>query len=175
MTVKDSERKKRIPMTPTPTGSSSLSLKFLYNKVFYGNDAVINTLSRTATYYFDGGYVDIKITGSGTWPVTQFYYYAKDHLGNIRSVVTKNSQGVISEVQKTHYYPFGGIIADISKNHLSGLRRLLSERAQRYDCTAPHFTTTDPLADKYYGWDMYGYCMNNPVNMFVTLIKNLFL
>lgn len=75
------------------------------------------------------------------------------------------------EMNITHYYPLGGIIAYISKNHLSGLRRLLSERAQRYDygarqydCTAPHFTTPDPLAEKYYGWNIYSYCMNNPVN-----------
>jgi len=44
-----------------------------------------------------------------------YHYYLKDHLGNIRSVVTKNpSTNVISEVQRTHYYPYGGIIADIS-------------------------------------------------------------
>lgn len=33
----------------------------------------------------------------------------------MRSVVTKNpTTNEISEVQQTHYYPFGGVIADIS-------------------------------------------------------------
>jgi len=163
-------------MTPTPTGSSSLSLKSLYNKVFYGNDAEINTLSRTATYYFDGGYVDIKITGSGTCPITQFYYYAKDHLGNIRSVVTKNSQGVVSEVQKTHYYPFGGIIADISTGR-SVQDRLYNGKeldtacnlwwydfgARQYDPASARFTTPDLLGELTYNQNYYIYANNNPV------------
>lgn len=74
-------------------------------------------------------------------------------------------------MKKNKYNPFGGIIADISNSNISGLRRPISERAQRYDygarqydCTAPHFTTPDPLAEKYYGWNMYGYCKNNPIN-----------
>ena len=69
------------------------------------------------------------------------------------------------EMNITHYYPLGGIIA----YHLSGLRRLLSERAQRYDYGARQYdctrrvTTPDPLAKKYLDRNMYDYCMNNSV------------
>ena len=39
----------------------------------------------------------------------------KHDVSNIRSVVTKNpSTNAVTEVQRTHYYPYGGIIADIS-------------------------------------------------------------
>ncbi len=113
----------------------------------------------------------------------KYYYYSKDHLGNVRSVVTKNTNtNAVTEVQKTHYYPFGGIIADLStgrseQNRLYNGKELDTSNnlwwydygARQYDPTAPRFTTADPLAEKYYGWNMYGYCVNNPVNCAQTV------
>ena len=53
--------------------------------------------------------------------------------------------------------------------------KVISQRydygARQYDPAAPRFTTPDPLTEKYYGWNMYDYCMNNPLNMFVTFDK----
>lgn len=73
------------------------------------------------------------------------------------------------EVKYSSHYPLRHI-ATKQRYGLSCLRRPLNERAQRYDYgarqydpTAPRFTTPDPLAEKYYAWNMYGYCMNNPV------------
>lgn len=60
---------------------------------------------KTYKYYFGDGYVQFY-PGSSRSP--QYYFYSKDHLGNVRSVVTKNpSTNEIAEVQRTHYYPFG--------------------------------------------------------------------
>jgi len=168
---------KSFTLLPIYTGGTTTNNTHeFYDNIYYGSDAVVNRYSQIATFFFGDGYIDIPIPSSSTWPVTQYYYYAKDHLGNIRSVVTKNSQGVISEVQKTHYYPFGGIIADISTGR-SVQDRLYNGKeldtacnlwwydfgARQYDPAAPRFITPDPLAEKYYGWNMYGYCMNNPV------------
>ena len=74
------------------------------------------------TYYFGTGYIKQDglqyAVSPGQTPVQsppQYFYYTKDHLGNIRSVVTKNpSTNTVTEIQRTHYYPYGGIIADIS-------------------------------------------------------------
>ncbi len=51
----------------------------------------------------------MDVTFSGATP--QFHYYGKDHLGNNRTVV--NSNGTLEQV--THYYPFGGIMGDITR------------------------------------------------------------
>lgn len=74
------------------------------------------------------------------------------------------------EVKYSSHYPLRHIAAK-QRYGLSCLRRPLNERAQRYDYgarqydpTAPRFTTPDPLAEKYYGWNAYVYCKNNPVN-----------
>ena len=61
-------------------------------------------------YYFGGGYMTFSET---TNVEPKFYYYTKDHLGNIRNVLTKNDSGQMEEIQRTAY-PFGGIIADLS-------------------------------------------------------------
>ena len=103
-------------------------------------------------------------------------HHPKDHLGNIRNVLTPKD-GVVKEVQHTAYYPFGGIIADLSsdrgvQNRFYNGKELdyannlywLDYGARQYDPTRGQFTTPDPLAEKYYGWNMYGYCGNNPLS-----------
>lgn len=73
------------------------------------------------------------------------------------------------EVKYSSHYPLRHIAAK-QRYGLSCLRRPLNERAQRYDYgarqydpTAPRFITPDPLAEKYYSWNMYTYCINNPL------------
>ncbi len=145
--------------------------------------SVSGTSSTPPTYkcYFGDGYISFNSfdLSFNSDIVPEYYYYSKDHLGNVRSVVTKKeSTNAVTEVQKTHYYPFGGIIADLStgrsvQNRLYNGKELDTSNnlwwydygARQYDPTAPRFTTPDPLAHKYYGWNMYGYCVNNPVMM----------
>lgn len=47
--------------------------------------------------------------------------------------------------------------------HIPHCSYLYNYDARQYDCATARFTTPDPLAEKYYGWNMYGYCMNNPI------------
>lgn len=130
---------------------------------------------KTYKYYFGDGYVRFY-PGSNQAP--RYFYYSKDHLGNVRSVVTKNpTTNEISEIQQTHYYPFGGIIADLStgrnvQNRLYNGKELDTSNnlwwydygARQYDPTAPRFITIDPHADYYFHLNSYSYCGVNPVN-----------
>ena len=72
----------------------------------------INTNTGEYTYLFGNGYVSFNDVSYSSKPV--YHYYTKDHLGNVRSVVKANTDGTITEVQRTAYYPFGGIIPDLS-------------------------------------------------------------
>ncbi len=83
----------------------------------------------------------------------------------------------VVEVQQTHFYPFGGIIADISwgrdvqKRLFNGKELDASNSlywydygARQYDATRCQFTGPDPLAEKYYEYNSYAYCHNSPIN-----------
>lgn len=118
-------------------------------------------------YLFDGGYV----TFSGATP--QFHYYGKDHLGNNRTVV--NSNGTVEQV--THYYPFGGIMGDITYNastqeykyngkefdHTHGLD-WYDYGARNYDAALGQWNGVDRLAEKYPYISPYSYCGNDPID-----------
>lgn len=99
----------------------------------------------------------------------------KDHLGNIRQVV-KAYRGTNSVAQTMNYYPFGAEFCDnstksfIQKHKYNGkeLTRTLGldwyeYGARMYDPTRGQWTSADPLAEKYYAWNVYVYCFNNPV------------
>ena len=59
-------------------------------------------------YLFDGGYASFDTNGA----VNGWHYYIQDYMGNNRMVVNKNGM----KEQITHYYPYGGVIGDISTN-----------------------------------------------------------
>ena len=105
--------------------------------------------------------------------VLSFKFYNKDHLGNIREVVSKSD----SIQQVTNYYPFGTPIYDLSNNPefqpfkyngkeldmMHGLNTL-DYGARQYNSVLPLWDRVDPLAEDYYNVSPYVYCMNNPTN-----------
>ena len=140
------------------TGTGNTSTQYCGN-IIYDN----NNLSQVL---IDGGY----ITFSGTTP--QYHYYLQDHLGSNRVVV--NESGTAEQV--THYYPFGGIIADLStgqdiqKYKYNGKELDLMHGLNTYDYGARQYFSIlgrwdrmDPLCEKYYSLSPYNYCNNNPV------------
>lgn len=117
---------------------------------------------------FDGGYISFD---SDT--ISGIHYYVKDYMGNNRMVV--NRDGTVEQV--THYYPYGGIIGDISTNQ--SLQKYKFEgkeldrtfgldnydiEARQYFAMAPVWDRMDPLAEKYYGISPYAYCGGDPIN-----------
>lgn len=118
-------------------------------------------------YLFDGGYC----TFSGGTP--KFHYYTKDHLGNNRAVVSES--GTIEQL--THYYPFGGVITDISTNQSLQPYKYNGKELDRmhgwdkydygarlYDPILTVWTSIDPLCEKYYHLSPYAHCGGNPIN-----------
>ena len=100
----------------------------------------------------------------------EYHYYLKDHQGNNRVLVDKN--GGVEEIN--HYYPFGGVFAseeNVQPYKYNG-KELDTKKglnwydygARMYDAAVGRFTTTDPLAEKYYSWSSYAYCMGSPMN-----------
>ena len=123
--------------------------------IIYENNALKRIL-------VDGGYYEGGV----------YYYYLADHLGNNRVVV--NQSGTVT--QKNHYYPFGTAFADKYDNgtnqpykyngkELDGMHQLnlYDYSARYYESAIGRFTSVDPLAEKYYSWSPYMYCVNNPM------------
>ncbi len=107
------------------------------------------------------GYFDLAAGG--------YHYYLKDHLGNNRVVITQS--GAVE--QTTHYYPYGGTFASSTTGQpykYNGKELDIHNGLNWYDYGARHYdpaiarwTTQDPLAEKYYGWNQYNYCGANPI------------
>ena len=104
-----------------------------------------------------------------------FYYYNKDHLGNIREVV--DITGTV--MQETNYYPFGMPYYDSRSainpefqpfkyngkefDMMHGLNTL-DYGARQYNPVLPMWDRVDPLAENNYEVSPYAYCDNDPVN-----------
>ena len=120
------------------------------------------------SYQFDGGYATFTNDSYSGW-----HYYVQDYLGSNRLVVNRN--GTVE--QKTHYYPYGGVIGDISTNESTQKYKFEGKEldrsfgldnydigARQYYAMLPMWDRVDPLAEKYYGVSPYAYCGGDPVN-----------
>ena len=102
----------------------------------------------------------------------RFRYFNRDHLGNVREVVSET--GEVKQVNA--YYPFGTPIHALGTkesqqrykyngkefDELHGLNTY-DYGARQYAPLLPMWDRVDPLAEKYYGVSPYAYCANNPV------------
>ena len=99
-------------------------------------------------------------------------YFLTDHLGSVRQVVSGNG----SVIEQNDYYPFGkrwaAVAAPISDNRhrFSGKEEqaflslpYVDFGARMYNPDWGRWFTQDPLAEKYYSWAPYCYCINNPI------------
>jgi len=120
----------------------------------------------------DGGYVSFTKSGTGTNTTftPTYHFYMKDHLGSNR--VVASAAGTAEQVN--HYYPYGSTYYNESTvnqrykycgkelDRMHGLNWYDSS-ARYYDHVLGRFHQIDPLAEKYYSWSPYAYCMGNPI------------
>ncbi|MBQ7238557.1 MAG: hypothetical protein IJS20_07180 [Bacteroidales bacterium] len=102
--------------------------------------------------------------------------YVQDYQGNNRAELYEGN----SVFDQTHYYPFGGVIGDLSSpssfnagNEFKFSGKELDRQfgldlydfhARQYDATAPWFYGVDKKSEDYYWLSPYNYCAGNPVN-----------
>ena len=121
-------------------------------------------------YLFDGGYASFNNDTVNGW-----HYYISDYMGNNRIVV--NSNGTVEQI--THYYPYGGVIGDISTNENVQKYKFEGKEldrtfgldnydihARQYFAMMPSWDRIDGKAEDYYHVSPYAYCLGNPVNLF---------
>ena len=118
----------------------------------------------------DGGYMTFQQLGGQL--VGIYHFFVTDHQGNIQAITNEN--GVIEKIY--HYDPYGEIVyespsaGEVNRYKYSG--KEWDNKHSAYDFEArmymppyAHFTTMDPLCEKYYSLSPYAYCAGNPVNL----------
>lgn len=167
-----------LNLPDTVTFSDGSTISYLYS----ADGVKLRTIHKigsttTTTYYcnnvvYENGVQKLLLTKEGYLSLndSKYHYYLKDHQGNNRVVINQN--GNVEETN--HYYPFGGVFAssqNVQPYKYNG-KELDTKKglnwydygARQYDAALGRFTTMDPMAEKYYGWSLYAYCKNNPIN-----------
>ncbi len=119
----------------------------------------------------------INLSQNGT-PV-EYFYYLKDHLGNVRATLTNSSLNGLTVMQANDYYPFGMSYTPRqtgmqdsnweNKYKYNGKEeqempgKWLDYGARYYDPALGRFHTIDPHAENYLSWTPYNYVANNPI------------
>jgi RHS repeat-associated protein len=121
-----------------------------------------------------------RLVNSGTTeaPSWSWEYDLKDHLGNVRAVISPTAiAGYSSVLQQTHYYPFGMRMSEISKSPGTNNRYLFNSKelqedfglnwydygARFYDPALGRWVSVDPMAELGRRWSTYAFCFNNPL------------
>ena len=141
--------------TTYKTGNATTITDYCGNAI-YENGVLVKVLT-------EDGY----ITASNN----QFYYFIQDHQGNNRVVVAQN--GTVGEVND--YYPFGGLLSSSLSNNVQPYKYNGKELnrdngldwydygARMYDASLGRWHVVDPMSEKYYSFNPYNYCNNEPV------------
>ena len=144
------------------------SSRALTDSIDYIGNLILKN-GQPSMYLFDGGYASFDANGA----VDGWHYYIQDYMGNNRMVVNKN--GTVEQI--IHYYPYGGVIGDISTNENVQKYKFEGKEldrtfgldnydihARQYFAMMPSWDRIDRKAEDYYQISPYSYCGGDPVN-----------
>jgi len=149
-------------------------------KTYYEDNRLMETTDYSGIFVYKDGHVDYIQTSEGRmyWDNNHHLFYAeyfiKDHLGNVRSVITTNPYYSNSIILITDYYPFGLELQEINASdnlQLYNSKELQTDAklwwydygARFYDPVLGRWHSVDPMAETSRRWSPYTYCMNNPI------------
>ncbi|MGI6339283.1 MAG: RHS repeat-associated core domain-containing protein [Bacteroidales bacterium] len=147
------------------------------SKTDYCGPFVYETVSGTRSLKYIISPEGRVVKNGSNW---DYEYNLTDHLGNVRIVIHKGSNGLAEVVQERHYYPFGMEMSTLSsdtstnkylfngkelQNNLLGGVNLdwYDYGARFYDPQIGRFHTQDRFAEKYWDFSPYQYAANNPM------------
>ena len=149
-------------------------------KCYYEDNHLMSTTNYYGNFVFKDDDINYILTGDGRLKYNnhdyQFYaeYFIKDHLGNVRDVITTDPSYTNSNTEITDYYPFGQEIplSGSTDNQIKYNSKELQidaglnwydYGARFYDPVLGRWHTMDPLAEKSRRWSPYTYCVDNPI------------
>jgi RHS repeat-associated protein len=141
----------------------------------------MSTTDYSGIFNYTDNHLDYILTSEGRlkWNDHDHLFYAeyfiKDHLGNVRSIISSDPNQHIF-VQGTDYYPFGMEIPEYgsSDNQLKYNSKELQTEAKLnwydygarfYDPALGRFYIPDPMSEDHQDYTTYHYCFNNPINL----------
>ena len=104
---------------------------------------------------------------SGTYAVQ---YHITNHLGSVRAVLNQN----MAILEQNDYYPFGlrhpnsALKTSANRYRYNGKEEIAADAtsdygARQYSAEFCQWLQVDPLAEKYYSWSPYNFCVGNPI------------
>ena len=142
-------------------------------KTDYCGPFVYETVSGTRSLKYIITSEGRAVKNGSSW---DYEYNLKDHLGNVRVVIHKNSSDVAEPIQERHYYPYGMEMSSLSTGSSSnkylyngkelqdGLNLDWYDYGARfYDPQIGRWSVIDGKAEKYASFTPYAYALNNPM------------
>ncbi len=142
------------------------------NERYYGDLVLSNNVP--ARILHADGVIELSSTFQPT-----YFYHLKDHLGNVRAVVSPGSNNTTTVNQTNEYYPFGMSYTKSASSLLNPVvpnkykyngkeeqempGKWLDYGARFYDPQIGRWTTPDPLSEVNRRWSPYRYAYNNPL------------
>jgi RHS repeat-associated protein len=166
---------------------NSKKITYLYDangtklrKCYYEDGNLMETTDYYGMFVCKDDHIDYILTSEGRLKYNdhnfQFYeeYFIKDHLGNVRDVITTDPAYTNNNTQITDYYPFGLEIpvSGTSDNQYKyngkeyqdeAKLNWLDYGARFYDPVIGRWHAVDPLAEKHFEYTPFAYVFNNPI------------
>jgi RHS repeat-associated protein len=167
---------------------NSKKITYLYDangtklrKCYYEDGHLMETTDYYGMFVCKDDHIDYILTAEGRLKFNghnyQFYeeYFIKDHLGNVRDVITTDPAYTNNNTQVTDYYPFGLEIpvSGNSDNQLKYNGKEFQDEAKLdwydygarfYDPVLGRFHSIDLDVEKYNNWTPYVYAANDPIH-----------